>query len=107
MKSYFEKPEKLNVVLKKLKSFDLSKLNNKDDFNHLISQKNQLEIEKKELEKKFTDLKEEYQELKEKFNRTSNTSFINLKKEKEISEKIDELNQETDSLMDEIDKWQM
>ena len=28
-------------------------------------------------------------------------------KEEEFSEKIDELNQETDSLMNEIEKWQM
>ena len=28
-------------------------------------------------------------------------------KEKEFSEKIDELNQETDTLLEEIDKWQM
>ena len=29
------------------------------------------------------------------------------KKQIEFSEKIDELNQETDTLIDEIDKWQM
>ena len=29
------------------------------------------------------------------------------KKEEEFSEKIDELNQETDSLMNEIEKWQI
>ena len=29
------------------------------------------------------------------------------KKENEFSEKIDELNQETDILLDEIDKWQI
>ena len=29
------------------------------------------------------------------------------KKEMEFSEKIDELNQETDTLLEEIDKWQM
>ena len=29
------------------------------------------------------------------------------KKETEFSEKIDELNQETDTLLEEIDKWQM
>ena len=29
------------------------------------------------------------------------------KKEKKFEEKIDELNQETDILIDEIDKWQM
>jgi len=29
------------------------------------------------------------------------------KKETEFAEKIDELNQETDTLLEEIDKWQM
>ena len=33
-------------------------------------------------------------------------SQILLKKQIEFSEKIDELNQETDTLLDEIDKWQ-
>ena len=32
---------------------------------------------------------------------------IEKKKQAEFSEKIDELNQETDTLLDEIDKWQM
>ena len=107
MKTYFEKAEKLNVILKRLKSFDLSKLDNRDGFNDLISQKNQLEIEKKDLEIKFEKLEEEYLELKEKFNDIDKSNFIKIKKEKEISEKIDELNQETDSLMGEIDKWQI
>ncbi len=31
---------------------------------------------------------------------------LRKKKQIEFSEKIDELNQETDSLLDEIDKWQ-
>ena len=30
-----------------------------------------------------------------------------IKKELEFSDKIDELNQETDILLEEIDKWQM
>ena len=29
------------------------------------------------------------------------------KREEQFSEKIDELNQETDNLMDEIEKWEM
>ena len=32
---------------------------------------------------------------------------LKKKKQIEFSEKIDELNQETDSLLDDIDKWQM
>ena len=32
---------------------------------------------------------------------------LSQKKQMEFSEKIDELNQETDTLIEEIDKWQM
>ena len=32
---------------------------------------------------------------------------LEVKKESEFSDKIDELNQETDSLLEELDKWQM
>ena len=35
-----------------------------------------------------------------------NQEKIEQKKQIEFSEKIDELNQETNTLMDEIDKWQ-
>ena len=45
------------------------------------------------LSKKLEDLK-----IKEK---------LEERKQIEFSEKIDELNQETDTLLDEIDKWQM
>ena len=36
-----------------------------------------------------------------------NKEKIDQKKQIEFSEKIDELNQETDTLIEEIDKWQM
>ena len=51
--------------------------------------------ELKNLTNKFKELKSLVYEYKEK------------KKETEFSEKIDELNQETDTLLGEIDKWQM
>ncbi len=37
----------------------------------------------------------------------NNQKESEIKKEIEYSDKIDELNQETDSLLEEIDKWQM
>ena len=40
----------------------------------------------------------------DKFNFENNQKIEN---QSEFSKKIDELNQETDSLIDEIDKWQM
>jgi FtsZ-binding cell division protein ZapB len=36
-----------------------------------------------------------------------NKKKLEERKQIEFSEKIDELNQETDTLLDEIDKWQM
>ena len=36
-----------------------------------------------------------------------NNEKLEQKKQTEFSEKIDELNQETDTLLEEIDKWQM
>ena len=49
----------------------------------------------------------DYEQLKEKLLEINNQNTKEEKKELEFSEKIDELNQETDNLLEEIDKWQM
>ena len=49
---------------------------------------------------------ENYKELSEKLEQMQEQEKIEQKKQIEFSEKIDELNQETDTLLDEIDKWQ-
>ena len=36
-----------------------------------------------------------------------NNEILEQKKQAEFSEKIDELNQETDTLLEEVDKWQI
>ena len=41
-----------------------------------------------------------------KLNDFQNQEKNEIKKQEQLSEKIDELNQETDSLLGEIDKWQ-
>ena len=43
---------------------------------------------------------------KKKLNEFQDQEKIEQKKQIEFSEKIDELNQETDTLLGEIDKWQ-
>ena len=60
----------------------------------MSAQKNQLEIEKHELEERYKSLQNDYSNLSKKLDDFQN------------QEKIDELNQETDTLLDEIDKWQ-
>ena len=51
-------------------------------------------------------MKDDYNNLSEKLDEFQNKEKIEEKKQLEFSEKIDELNQETDTLLDEIDKWQ-
>ena len=49
---------------------------------------------------------DDYNNLSKKLDDFQNQEKIEQKKQLEFSEKIDELNQETDTLLDEIDKWQ-
>ena len=106
MKSVIEKEKKLNLALTKLKNINLQNPDIKKDIENLSNQKNQLEIEKQELEVKYKNLKEDYNNLSEKLDEFSNRDKIEEKKQIEFSEKIDELNQETDILLDEVNKWQ-
>ena len=48
----------------------------------------------------------DYNNLTKKLEKFQNQQKFDQKKQSEFSEKIDELNQETDTLLEEIDKWQ-
>jgi len=51
-------------------------------------------------------LTDDFNNLSKKLDEFQNQEKIEQKKQIEFSEKIDELNQETDTLLEEIDKWQ-
>ena len=106
MKSVIEKEKKLNLALTKLKNLNLKNPDIKKNIENLKAQKNQLEIEKQELEDKYKGLEDDYNNLTKKLDEFKNLEKVELKRQMEFSEKIDELNQETDTLLDEIDKWQ-
>ena len=105
MNSTIEKEKKLNLALTKLKNLNLKNPDIKKNLENLNIQKNQLEIEKQELEEKYKSLVDDYDNLSKKLDEFQNQEKIELKKQLEISEKVDELNQETDILLEEIDKW--
>jgi len=107
MNYFYEKEKKLDEVLEKLSLINPQNLNLKETISSLSHQKNQLEIEKKELEIKYDELQENYKNLKLKIDELNVNKEIEKKKELEFEDKIDELNQETDSLIEELDKWQM
>ena len=106
MNSVIEKEKKLNLALTKLKNLNLKNPDIKKNLENLSLQKNQLEIEKQELEEKYKNLLDDYNNLSKKLDEFQNQEKIEKKKQIEFYEKIDELNQETDILLDEIDKWQ-
>jgi len=107
MKNYKEKEKKLELVLKKLSTMSNRVVKMSKDIDSLNLEKNQLLREKVESEKNFKGLLKQHQELKselEKIDKDVNYKFANRDN---FKKKIDELNQETETLIDEIDKWQM
>ena len=107
MNSFNEKEKKLLDTLEKLINFEILTIKNSKEIKLLENKKNQLEIEKTELVKKYNFMKNEYEQLKVKLDYFDKQRKEESKKEKKFEEKIDELNQETDILIDELDKWQM
>jgi len=106
MNSVLEKEKKLNLALLKLKNLNFNNPDVKKNIENLSLQKNQLEIEKHEIEQKYNDLLNDYNNLSQKLTEFQNSKKKDEMRQIEFSEKIDELNQETDTLIEEIDKWE-
>ena len=107
MKTIDEKEKKFDQILNELKNLEIFNPNHLEELEILKKQKNQLEIEKVELQKQYNSLEEVNENLKNKLIDLEERETKDKIKEEQFSEKIDELNQETDSLMNEIEKWQM
>ena len=103
MKTFNEKEEKLNSALKKLKKLKFENPELIAQTKNLADKKNQLEIEKKEIEDKYRLLVVEHDTLRKKIKEEKQSQ---RHRELKFNEKIDELNQETDILLEEVDKWQ-
>ena len=107
MKTIDEKEKKFDQILNELKNLEIFNPNQLEELEILKKQKNQLEIEKVELHKQYNSLEEVNENLKKKLLDLEERETKDKMKEEQFSEKIDELNQETDSLINEIEKWQM
>ena len=106
MKYNSEKEKKLLIAIEGLKKIDFSYNFNKESLESLNNQKNQLKIEKEDIENKFGILKKEHESLKDRLNKIYEEKKKEKIKEMQFSENIDELNQETDMLLDEFNKWE-
>ena len=103
MKNFQKKENNLNTLIDKLsyihKSYSHFEINN----DHLLKEKHLIENERTQLEKKNIELIREHKYLKDKISKLKSK----LEFEKKFNKDIDELNQETESLVEEIEKWQM
>ena len=106
MESLYNKEKKLEIVLSKLKSLSESPSSNLTEINDLYEEKNQLEIEKNEAENKYNQLLLEHNNLKKKIKTLEEETLRNKRLQDELNQDINELSQETESLVEEIDKWQ-
>ena len=105
--SIFEKKEKnLNELIDKLNALTSTYSHSSYETHKIKTEKNELLRQKSEIEKKNQELMREHKYLKEKI--LNLQEEINRKStlEDKFNQDIEELSQETQSLVEEIDKWQ-
>ena len=107
MKNLEKKETNLNQLIEKLGKLNTSYSQYNFDNKSVKRERDLIELEKVELEKKNQEILREHKYLTERVKRLE----IELKSKKELEKKfnqdINDLNQETQSLVDEIEKWQM
>ena len=106
MKNYTEKEKKLENVLNKLNTLSNKVIKMNEHINFLNIEKNQLLSEKEESDKNYKDLQKQHQQLKLELEKIQKGVSSKFGEKKNINKKIYELNQETETLIDEIEKWQ-
>ena len=107
MKNYEEKEKKLDNVLKKLNLMSDTVIKMSNDIDSLNLEKNQLLREKEESVRNFQTLSRQHQGLKLALEKIDKDVGHKFGKQNKFNQKIDELIQETETLIDEIEKWQM
>ena len=106
MENLYSKEQRLETALEKLKNLSSSFSSGHNDISSLSVEKNQLQSEKDQIERKYNQLLSEYDTLKKKLEEMQKENRKNLKIQDQFNQDIDELGRETESLVEEIDKWQ-
>mgnify|MGYP003307355429 CR=1 FL=1 len=106
MENLYIKEKRLETALEKLKSLSSSYSGGQNEINDLYVEKNQLQSEKNEIERKYNQLLTEYDNIKKKLDLIQKEIAGKQKIQEQFNQDIDELGRETESLVEEIDKWQ-
>ena len=105
--SIFEKKEKnLNLLIDKLDVLTSTYSQPSYEFEKIKTEKNEILRQKLEIEKKNQELTREHKFLKEKIENLLKEVNKQSVIEAKFNQDIEELSQETENLVDEIEKWQ-
>ena len=106
--SIIEKKEKnLNQLINKLNSLTLTYSQPTYEIEKFKTEKNEILRQKIELENKNQELLREHRYLKDKIKNLQLEVQKKLQLENDFNQEIEELSQEAESLVSEIEKWQM
>jgi peptidoglycan hydrolase CwlO-like protein len=105
--SNFEKKEKnLNKLINKLDVLTSTYSQSSYETEKIKTEKNQILRQKLVVEKKNQELMREHKYLKEKIQNLQKETIKQSAAEEKFNQDIEELSQETENLVNEIDKWQ-
>ncbi len=107
MKNFEKKETNLNLLIDKLAKLNTSYSQYSFDNKSIEKERDLFQSEKDELEKKNQEILREHKYLKERVKKLEHELQSKKDLEKKFNQDINDLNQETQSLVDEIEKWQM
>ena len=107
MKNFEKKETNLNQLIEKLGKLNTSYSQHSLDSSSIKRERDLINSEKSELEKKNQEILREHKYLTERVKKLENEVKTKKELEKKFNQDINYLNQETQSLVDEIEKWQM
>tara|TARA_B100001057_G_scaffold483510_1_gene560374 strand:+ start:450 stop:773 length:324 start_codon:yes stop_codon:yes gene_type:complete len=107
MKNFEKKETNLNLLIDKLAKLNTSYSQYSFDNRSIQKERDLFQSEKDELEKKNQEILREHKYLKERVKKLEHELKSKKDLEKKFNQDINDLNQETQSLVDEIEKWQM
>ena len=106
MKNFEKKETNLNQLIEKLRKLNISYSQHSLINKSVEIEKDIIKTEKDELEKKNQEILREHKYLTEKVKKLEQELNSKKELEKKFDQDINELNQETLSLVEEIEKWQ-
>ena len=106
MKNFEKKETNLNQLIEKLGKLNTSYSQHSFYGESIEKERDTIRIEKEELEKKNQEILREHKYLTEKVKKLENDLRSKKELEKKFNQDINDLNQETQSLVEEIEKWQ-